>query len=177
MPLVPPPNFHALGANAISFSPGWITEASVATMKDSVALPGDAKRILVVFSEGKGGTDTPPEYIVAEARALGIPVFDVVLDYEPPQIPVASGPRSFVDPLMDYFEDEAESTGGRLFFPSHIDAKVIGGILDAARDQGLPQYVVGFVPESAKPTLHSLEIRLKSKSNGRVIGGKRKAAY
>jgi hypothetical protein len=178
MPLVPPPNFHALGPNdAIPFSPGWIHEAALATMKDSVASPDNAMRMLVVFSEGKGGTDTPPEYVARQARVLGIPIFNVVLDYERPQVPLASVSPSPGDPLMNYFEQLAESTGGRMFYRSHLNAKVVGGILKSVRDQGLPQYVVGFVPESAKPKLHSLEIRLKSKSSGRLVGGKRKAAY
>jgi hypothetical protein len=178
MPLVLPPNGHTLGpGNPISFSPGWIMEASIATMKDSVTSPDNAMRMLVVFSEGKGGTDTSPESVAYQATVLGIPVFNVVLDYERPQVPFASLTRSPEYPLMDYFESLAESTGGRLFFPSHIDDKVIGGILEFVRNQGLPQYIAGFVPESAKPKLHSLEIRLKSKSNGRLIGGKRKAAY
>ena len=166
-PLVLPPNFHLRPNDDISLSPGWIMEASIATMKDSVTSPNNARRMLVVFSEGKGGTETPPEYLGDQARALGIPIFDVVLDYERPP----------VDPLMDYWQNLAESSGGRFFFPSHLDAKVIGGILKFVRNQGLPQYVVGFVPESAKPKLHSLEIRLKSTSNGRLIGGKRRAAY
>jgi VWFA-related protein len=178
MPLVLLPNGHALSPNdPISFSPGWIMEASIATMKDSVTSPDNAMRMLVVFSEGKGGTDTSPEYLADQARELGIPVFNVVLDYEKPQVPFASLARSPEDPLMNYFEDLAESTGGHLFFPSHIDDKVIGGILEFVRNQGLPQYVAGFVPESADPKLHSLEIRLKAKSNRRLIGGKRKAAY
>ncbi len=167
IPLVLPPGFHLRPNDAISFSPGWLNEAAIATMKDSVTSPENAMRMLVVFSEGKGGTDTPPESVAYQATVLGIPIFDAVLDYAKPE----------VDPLMDYFENLAESTGGRLFFPSHLDAKVIGGILEFVGSQGLPKYVVGFVPKSAKPKIHSLEIRLKSESNGRVIGGKRKAAY
>jgi hypothetical protein len=167
MPLVLSPNSHLRPDNDITFSPGWLVEATLATMKDSVTPPENARRMLVLFSAGKGGTDTPPESIVYQARALGIPIFNGVIDYDKPPI----------DPVMDDAESQLESTGGHLFFPSHIDAKVVGGILDAVRDRGLPQYSVGFVPGAAKPRLHNLEIRLKSKSNGRLIGGERKVVY
>jgi hypothetical protein len=167
IPLVLPPNSHLRPDNDISFSPGWLVEAAFATMKDSATSPENARRMMVLFSAGKGGTDTSPETVVYRATTLGMAVFHAVIHYEKPP----------VDPLMDYAESLLESTGGRLFFPSHIDARVVGGILEAVRDRGLPQYVVGFVPEPAKPRLHSLEIRLKSKSNRRLIGGERKAAY
>ncbi len=181
IPLVLPPNSHALGPkDAIPFSPGWICEASIATMKDSVAAPENAKRMLVIFSEGKGGTTTPPEDVADQARALGIPLFNVVFDFDqsvPSTLPGRDVAIAARDALMRYFQNLADSTGGGMFYPSHINAKVISGILEFVRNRGLTQYVVGFVPGSSMQKEHNLEIRLKSKSSGKLLGGQRKTVY
>jgi hypothetical protein len=52
-------------------------------------------------------------------------------------------------------------------------------ILAGVRNEGLSQYVVGFVPHASfgTPRDHKLEIKLASKSSGQLIGGKRQATY
>ncbi len=51
-------------------------------------------------------------------------------------------------------------------------------ILIVVRNEGLFQYVVGFVPEaSGRPRGHRLEVKLKSKPSGKLRGGKRMAVY
>lgn len=181
IPLVLPPNCWALGPkDPIPFSPGWIVESSIATMKDAVGAPENALRILVIFSEGKGGTTAPPEEAADQARALGIPLFNVVFDYEDsvsPTLPGREVAEAAQDALKRYFQNLADSTGGGMFYPSHINAKVISGILEFIRNQGLTQYVVGFLPGPSEQTEHNLEIRLKSKSIGKLLGGQRKTVY
>jgi VWFA-related protein len=175
-----PANRQILGPKDIPFSPGWVMEASIATMKDSVAAPENAMRMLVIFSEGKGGTTTTPEDVAERARTFGMPLFNVVFDFDqsvPPTLPGRDLAIAARDDLMRYFQNLADSTGGGMFYPSHINAKVISGILEFVRNRGLTQYVVGFVPESSMQTEHNLEIRLKSKSIGTLLGGQRKTVY
>jgi hypothetical protein len=55
---------------------------------------------------------------------------------------------------------------------------MVSNILLVIRNEGLFQYVAGFTPEpSGKPRKHTLEIKLKSKSSGKLRGGRRTAAY
>jgi hypothetical protein len=76
------------------------------------------------------------------------------------------------------FVSVGELTGGRSFYPSRIDAGVVNDILNVIRNQGLSQYAVGFAPPpSGRQRKHELEIKLKSKSSGKLVGGKRTAVY
>jgi hypothetical protein len=69
-------------------------------------------------------------------------------------------------------------TGGRAFYPNRTDAATVNDILDAIRNQSLSEYLVGFAPaSSAHPRKHELEIKLRSKSAGKLIGGQRTAVY
>ena len=69
-------------------------------------------------------------------------------------------------------------TGGRGFYPYGIDEGVVSSILNLIRNEGLSQYVVGFVPPApGRQKKHNLEIRLQSKSSGKLRGGKKTAVY
>jgi hypothetical protein len=57
-----------------------------------------------------------------------------------------------------------------------------GGVIDilnVIRDKSLSQYIVGFAPPAASggQREHKLEIRLKAKGAGKLVGGKRAAVY
>jgi hypothetical protein len=79
---------------------------------------------------------------------------------------------------MARFGDVGTLTGGQAFYPSRIDVGVVNQILEQIRNLGLSQYAVGFAPSpSGKPRKHDLEIKLKSKSAGKLVGGKRTAVY
>jgi hypothetical protein len=68
-------------------------------------------------------------------------------------------------------------TGGRGFYPYSIDEGVVSSILKLIRES-LSQYVVGFVPPApGRQKRHNLEIRLQSKSSGKLRGGKKTAVY
>lgn len=79
----------------------------------------------------------------------------------------------------------AALTGGRPFMPPFeinggvLNADVLRDILRAVRNDGLLQYLVGFVPQpsSGAPKEHKLEIKLVSKSSGELMGGKRGTVY
>lgn len=174
----------------------WTMEAMIDTLKDSTGAPSNAICALTVFSEGgahgAGGTTTMPQDVADQANALGIPVYPVVLDLDeyirhpfgvgfPPgshPLPGQSGGYNISTLPMARFGSVGELTGGRSFCPSRLDAGVVNDILDAIRDLGLSEYVVGFAPPSSgRQREHRLEIRLKSKSSGKLVGGKRTAAY
>jgi hypothetical protein len=187
IPLALPPNSQDLSGprSPILGSRGWLFESVIGTLKDAAAAPENAMRLLVVFSEGYEGTTTKPEDAADHATALGIPVFPVVLDWD---LYLPGNPRALNDtgagtglrpvhPPVDSFGSLGELTGGTSSYPSHITAEVIGGIIESVRNQGLTQYAVGFAPGTGKPKEHRLEIRLKSKSIGKVSGGQRKTIY
>jgi hypothetical protein len=76
------------------------------------------------------------------------------------------------------FGSLGDLTDGHAFYPPRIDTVTVTDILDTIRDKSLSQYVVGFPPgASGSQREHRLEIRLKSKSGGKVVGGKRAAVY
>ena len=69
-------------------------------------------------------------------------------------------------------------TGVESLYPTRLDANVVDDILNVIRDKNLSQYVVGFAPPSSgQQRKHSLEIKLDSKSTGKLAGGKRTAVY
>jgi len=181
-------------------TPSWTLEAVIDTLKDAFAAPGKAIRLLAVFSQGKGMTTTTPEDVAGQAIAFGIPVYPILLGhYFPPETgtrPSGADPdpsKRLCDPsnLREGLvcQDGAsiqkrelgsvgELTGGRAFYPNGIDEKMVSNILVVIRNEGLFQYVVGFAPEpSGKQRTHRLEIRLKSKSSGKLRGGRRTAVY
>jgi hypothetical protein len=181
----------------------WTMEAMIDAMKDSISVQGNAIHVLVAFSEGgghpsgselpgdpmgwgaAGPTTTSAQDAADQANALGIPVYPVELDFD----------KYVRDPLLGFsghtpgdvnlglipvvrFGSVGEMTGGQAFRPSRIDAGVVSEILNEVRNMGLSRYVVGFAPPSSgRPHRHDLEIRLKSKSAGKLMGGKRTAVY
>jgi hypothetical protein len=80
---------------------------------------------------------------------------------------------------MHQFGALGKMTGGRALDYPEIDAAALRKILETVKNDGLSQYVVGFVPPSASgtPKEHKLEIRLASKSGRALEGGKRRATY
>jgi hypothetical protein len=199
IPLALPPNSQDLSGpkSPILGSPGWLYESVIGTLKDAAAVPENAMRMLVIFSEGYKGTTTIPQDAADQATALGIPLFPVVLDWDlyiqhpfawtdgGNRIIIPGTPRALNNPPpglvpvppVDSFGSLGELTGGTSSYPSQITAQVIGGIIESVRNQGLTQYAVGFAPGTGKPKEHRLEIRLKSKSIGKISGGQRKTTY
>jgi hypothetical protein len=191
--------------NPSVFIPSWSMEAVIDTLKDSAAVPDNGIRVLVAFTQGAGPTTTGWTHDAADqAIALGIPVYPVVLDFykyyrtpvaatAPPAGEGVSTPPTpsggcvtpdgrgmcygLTRPLEDMWNVGA-LTGGRGFYPHSIDEGVVSSILKLIRNEGLSQYVVGFVPPApGRQRKHNLEIRLQSKSSGKLRGGKKVAVY
>jgi hypothetical protein len=188
-----------LATGPLMWPVSWTMEAMIEALRDSSAAPENAVRVLAVFSEGWGfrsdldppwyqgdarsPTTTTPQDAADQANALGIAVYPVVLDFEvyahQPFPSLAPYHTDNVPAIrMAVFGSVGELTGGRAFYPSRMDPAAVSDILDVIRNQGLSQYLVGFAPaSSAHRRKHNLEIRLKSKSAGKLMGGMRTAVY
>jgi len=66
-------------------------------------------------------------------------------------------------------------TGGRALTPDDIDSASLLDILQSVKNAAITQYVAGFSQPSrdGKGRQHKLEVRLVSKSRGKLTGGKR----
>jgi hypothetical protein len=187
------PNHEVAKAKIIEMSgtPSWVLEAELATLQDSTTAP-NAMRMLAIFSEGRSATrrrikgfGTPPQDVADQSIALGIPIYPVVLDarqYEENKTVTLARPMSGIYSLpidMRWFADLGEMTGGRASYPRILDAETVIGVLKSLRNEGLSQYVAGFIPMPTDGRLrrHKLEVMLKSKTSGKLTGGKKTAAY
>jgi len=154
----------------------WLFEAIMAAAKDSAAEPGQATRMLVVFSDGFPTTNTRPEEAVSLLSELGIPLYPVVLGHADLAARKAGrqlGWPEMAEMYMADFASLADLTGGRSFDPPVIDVAVVRQILAAMAGQVLCEYVVGFQPgqSSGAPRPHRLQVKLRSKDLGTVGGG------
>jgi VWFA-related protein len=177
----------------------WLYEAVAGCARDVAALPGNATRMILMFSDGFPTTDTKPEEGAAVARELGMPVYPVVLGHQrladrAKQIqesgynkqgvmsPGASERMSRVEAQEREIQDFArlgELTGGRSFDPPVINLMMMHTILGAMVGQVRCEYVVGFTPERAAgdTETHKLEVKLRSKDLGKVLGGVRVVSH
>jgi hypothetical protein len=91
--------------------------------------------------------------------------------------PVALGHRS-VPPgeelhVLEYAR-LGKLTGGRSYDPEFVDRTIMKQILQGLVWSVRTEYIVGFSPESpGTPRRHKLEVRLRDKSLGQVVDGKR----
>ena len=168
-------NDYVTSPSVSAESRGWPLEAAIGTLNDVAAAADRVARMLVVFSEGIGATTTIPEDVGNQALDLGIPIYPIATNYQ--NHIRAAYPRNLF--RMQQFIALGKMTGGRSGEYQEIDAATLRDILDAVVDDGLAQYVVGFVPPSQneRPMEHKLEIRLVSKSGRTLEGGKRMATY
>jgi VWFA-related protein len=166
----------------------WPMEAAIAILNDLAAAPDRVLRTLVVFSEGVGGTTTAPEDVADQANALGIPIYPVMINYqklsnagqfrrETPDAPAGPWRSERGLQWMADYGRLGKLTGGRSFAPYDMSAAEVRDILEAVKNEGLSQYVVGFAPQPGPPREHKLEIKLTSKPSPKLIGGKRKVTY
>jgi VWFA-related protein len=177
----------------------WIYESVAACAQDVAGLPGNATRMILMFSDGFPTTDTKPEEGAAVARELGIPVYPVVLGHRKlaeqaksilqtgynNQGVLNDGARARLQRLemqeqeIEDFARLGELTGGRSFDPPMINLMMIESILGTMVGQVRCEYVIGFAPPagSGDPAKHRLEVRLKSKDLGKVLGGMRVVSH
>jgi VWFA-related protein len=160
----------------------WLFEAIMAAAGDSAAEPGQATRMLVVFSDGFPTTNTRPEDAVKVLSELGIPVYPVVLGHADLTARLAGQPlgwQEMAELYMADFAGLAEPTGGRSFDPPVISVAVVQQILDGLVGQVMCEYVVGFQAgqSSGAPRPHRLQVKLRTKDLGTVRGGFRTVTH
>lgn len=172
----------------------WLFEAVMGAARDAAASPGNATRMLLVFSDGFPTTDTRPEEGAAVPRDLGVPVYPVLLGHQRyieearavqesgynREGVLSQGARDRLARIedkerqMEEFGRLGELTGGRSFDPRFINAEILRQILGAMVAQVRCEYVVGVtLAPSARPTARKLEVKLRSKELGKVLGGVR----
>jgi VWFA-related protein len=171
----------------------WLYEAVAAVSREAAATPGDTTRMVLVFSDGFPTTNSRPEDAASLDRELGIPIYPVVLGHQALMQRIAdaqarqqpSGPSSgrvsYLVAKQNEIADFAslgELTGGRSFDPPEITLSVTRSILGSMVALMRTEYVAGFVPETSDaPRKHKLEIRLREKAAGKVMGGTRTVVH
>ncbi len=164
--------------------PLWPLEAIIGVLKDSTTPPDHIARSMVIFSNGNFHSTTRPGDVADQAVALGIPIYSVIFNANFSGVHKSDGTALEAEAGrqlmgMPQLRKVAELTGGSYFDVLSIDAGRLRDILEAVKNEGLSQYVLGFnLPASSASTRgHKLEIRLVSKSSGKLMGGKREAIY
>ena len=171
----------------------WLYEAVIAGIRAAGATPGDAPRMILVFSDGFGDTSSVAQDAAEADREFGIPIYPVILGHRdlterlriaqqnmrPEQ--VTSADMLYLNALEAKIEDFArlaDLTGGRSFDPREMNLAVLRQVLGAMVALVRTEYTVGFVPAAAAaPRKHNLEIRLRDKNIGKVHGGARTVVH
>jgi VWFA-related protein len=171
----------------------WIYAAVAQAAREAAATPGEATRLILVFSDGFDTTNARPDDAADVARDLGVAVYPVALGHwtlveraRTEQQRIANGSRTgeVSSPTLDRIQSQerevmdfaglGDLTGGRSYDPREISLsvmkQVLGGLVWSVRTE----YTVGFSPEpSASPRKRKLEVRLRDKQIGQVTGGTR----
>jgi hypothetical protein len=177
----------------------WLYEAVAGCARDAAAIQNNATRMILMFSDGFPTTDTKVEEGAEVAKELGIPVYPVVLGHKKladrarqihetgynKQGVMSDGARDRLSRVeaqereIQEFARLGELTGGRSFDPPMINLMMMQTILGAMVAQVRCEYVVGFTPDarSGDPAKHKLEVKLRSKDLGKVLGGVRMVSH
>jgi len=174
----------------------WIYEAVIGAARDAAAQAGNATRMIVVFSDGFATTNSTPEDAASVCEELGITVYPVVLGHwklgekiraqnereanrRPGSIPSAATDRlNEQESEIQQFAGLGRLTGGGAFDPPAMGPGVLRQIVAGLAARVQTEYVLGFTPESSgTPRRHKLEVRLRDKSLGQIVGGKRQVVH
>lgn len=174
----------------------WIYESVIGAARDTAAQSGNATRMIVVFSDGFGSTSAVPEDAALLCEELGIAVYPVVLGHwklgeriraqnereanrRPGSQPSAAADRlDAQESEVQQFASLGRLTGGGAFDPPAIGSGVLRQIVAGLAARVQTEYVVGFTPETGgAPRKHKVEVRLRDKSMGQIVGGKRSVIH
>jgi hypothetical protein len=76
------------------------------------------------------------------------------------------------------FASRGELTGGRSFDVREMNPETLRHILSFLAGQVMCEYIAGIAPEpSDPPKKHKLEVKLRSKETGKVLGGSRTVVH
>jgi VWFA-related protein len=161
----------------------WLYEAVIAGSREAAQTPGEASRMIMVFSDGLGTTTSRPEDAAELDRELGIPVYPVLLghrqllqrpaDARAREKPVKSSKKGGASGGPSQSEMKLEARAMQVDPPA-IDLNTMRQILWAILADMRAWYTVGF-PVEPSETLkkHKLEVRLANKDMGKIEGGTR----
>jgi len=159
------------------------------TVRDTSASGAAAVRMLVIFSDGESttpGDDIRDGEAIQAAQDRGVALYPVTLSntmagempdhYTGPPNPsrdvYSSWPMRRVGSI-NRFKQLARATGG-MQFEAISNADVLASILKRMARQIQFDYVAGFYPpNSGGTTRHKVEVVLRDKSRGQVLGGTR----
>jgi VWFA-related protein len=171
----------------------WIYEAVIGVAKDVGAQPAAASRMMLIFSDGFGTTTSTPEDAAKSCEEMGVTVNPVVLGHgklldqmrneqqkesaksskNPSAIPSATADRlNEKQTDIEHFGSLGRLTGGHAFDPPQMDLSILRRILAGLVGEARTEYVVGFTPDDVGKR-HKLEVRLRDKSVGQMVGGTR----
>jgi VWFA-related protein len=177
----------------------WIYESVLAIAQDASTSPGTATRPIVVFSDGQTTTTTRAADVVPGLLAQGVSIYPVALGHR--QLieemravqegnydaagQLSQNARTRMYRLEDREREVKELaslgplTGGRPFDPPNLAPDTVRAILAMLTATVASEYVVGFAaaPSTGTARVHKLEVKLRSKETGAVMGGKRAIAY
>lgn len=182
--------------NGVSIIPSGGTPlfGSIAeTARDVAASGGNAVRMLVIFSDGEStarGDDIRDEEAIQAALDRGIALYPVTLSNS---LAGAAPVRSTAPPdpagavysnwpmrraaSINKFEQLAAATGG-MKFEAISNADVLPAILKKMARHIQYDYVAGFYPPSSGGTArHKVEVVLRAKDRGRILGGTRTVVH
>lgn len=149
------------------------------TARDAVSLGGNATRMMVIFSDGEStrlGDVVRSAEAVQTALEFGMALCPVMLAAPP-------GNQTNPDPNSEWelrklqsigsFMNLAHATGGQ-GFNAVATTDVLPSILKSLAQHVRFDYVVGFYPSSSGGRKkHKVEVVLRSKSRGEILGGSR----
>ena len=151
--------------------------AIVETARDAASFRGNATRMMAIFSDGEStrrGDSTRSAEAIQVAQELGIALCPVMLA-QAPDPHVSPNPYSGWDlgrlQSIGSFMNLASATGGQGF--DAISTKdVLPTILKSLANHVRYDYTVGFYPSSSgERKRHKIEVVLKSKKRGQIVGG------
>jgi VWFA-related protein len=148
----------------------WIYASILEASRAAAATPGNVTRLMLVYSDGLDDTAMHPEEIADLIREREIAVY-----------PVALGHRRLAE-REEYrvleFARLGELTGGRSYDPDVVNHFVMKQILEGLVGSLRTEYIIGFSPEpSPTPGKHKLEVRLRDKQLGAIVGGTRAVTH
>ena len=187
----------ALGAAYDFAHPGTRLYESIAQVaREAASRPGSISRIMIVLSDGLDTTRTKPEAATEAALAAGIPVYPVVLGHErvarraqqdwggnvrnPRQVERQARAAEHEGQMFE-FAEVGKKTGGQCFDPPIMNNSVLKSILQGLVGQIRAEYVIGYylppAPAAASAKKHKVQIRIRDKRAGKLIGGSRTVVY
>jgi len=144
------------------------------TARDAASIGGNATRMMVIFSDGestRGGDSVKAAEAIQVAQELGMALCPVKL----PGVRVNPRPQSEWELLklqsIGSFMTLASATGGRAF--DAVGTKdVLPTILKSLAEHVRYDYVAGFYPASSGGRKrHKVEVVLRSRNRGEIVGG------